>query len=66
MEKSINKHCKGCTINAERSPDDCCVDKSNENGDCPCSDCIIKMICDIECNTFREYQDKILLENLGD
>ena len=66
MEKSINKHCKGCTINPESSPLECLVDKSNENGECPCSICLIKMVCAEECDTYQEYQNKILRSELGD
>ncbi len=38
-----NKHCEGCTQYI-LYPDVDCI-KDNTKANCPCTDCIIKMIC---------------------
>jgi hypothetical protein len=44
--------CKGC-----RSIRQMCVirQKGNDSFMCPCSSCIVKMICDIGCREYMDY-----------
>jgi hypothetical protein len=46
-----NEHCIGCHTKM------CCkFDGYNDKGQCPCTDCIVKMICEDMCNLFGDYK----------
>jgi hypothetical protein len=48
------KDCKGCMLN----PAYTCV-WFNKNEVCPCSICLVKIMCGIKCDLFVKYQVKI-------
>lgn len=56
-----NKHCKGCRVPPPYPlKNTCYVHKYNDNADCPCSACIVKVTCEEgDCNVFNEYVKKI-------
>ncbi len=51
-------NCEGCltysTSDAEHCKDD------NSNGECPCTACVIKVMCNDSCKTFNDFRDKAL------
>jgi len=55
------KHCFGCVklTNTHRSPTEikrsCVYLIANPNGDCPCTVCIVKMMCKANCSPLRSY-----------
>ncbi len=54
------KNCKGCRtlISIEKLNHDCCYYTYNENGDCPCTLCVIKAMCDKACDNYDEWTKK--------
>ena len=55
---SIN-HCKGCQI-ALPFLVKCYLHSYNDKGQCPCSNCIVKPMCKIECDDFKLFEIGIL------
>ena len=59
----MTDYCMGCKtlhyINKFNEVTHCRFQTSNVEGKCPCSECIVKMMCDTDCPTFREYTDVI-------
>lgn len=51
--------CQGCTLYfSDEDYYGCELNPLYEENKCPCIECIIKMICDTNCNEFIEF-DKI-------
>ncbi len=52
------KHCKGCYAytRTERSP--CSISGYNKKGECPCTTCIIKVMCNKTCDDFFWFQER--------
>jgi len=52
---SQNEHCKGCaTFNLIDDPNlqvDC--PDSNYEGNCPCTECVVKVMCLLECDDYK-------------
>ncbi len=46
-----NEYCEGCKFNWST---DC--SSHNANGDCPCTNCLVKAICSTECDEFCEFE----------
>ncbi len=46
--KETSKHCIGCVSLI-------CYKEDNINGDCPCTHCLIKMVCDLQCEEYSKY-----------
>lgn len=42
----------GCYITTYR----CLFDHYNDKGQCPCSNCIIKCMCDVPCEDFSDFR----------
>ncbi len=42
--------CRGCK---DYTREEC--DLPNEKGDCPCTECLVKMMCDYGCDEFLEW-----------
>ncbi len=54
-----NKYCEGCSIRKIiYSP--CWMENKNKDGDCPCSECIVKPSCNITCDNFFKWKEKFL------
>lgn len=57
-----NKHCFGCVAyNTLSNPKDkvqCAFSFSNIDGRCPCTTCIVKVLCNEICDLFVDYCDK--------
>ena len=53
----MNKICKGCLVNEKyiSKPDKTrrCIGYLKEDIDCPCSTCLIKMMCDSVCDKLK-------------
>ncbi len=55
----MNKHCFGCRAYYTESEEIQCAFKfSNIDGSCPCTNCIVKVICNQICDPFVDYCDK--------
>ncbi len=53
LEKS--KLCRGCTtLNMDRS-NICSLSRFNKKGECPCSECLIKVICSKGCPKYSGW-----------
>jgi len=53
--KGIN-HCNGCLTHYGPSPElNCQYLPFNKDGECPCSKCIVKMICSQTCDWWRKW-----------
>ena len=54
--KHLN-HCKGCLTYKSEDLNDvfCSRISDNEDGNCPCSKCIIKSMCDEVCPQFNRW-----------
>ena len=61
----MRNHCEGCysyeegdeIINCEIAP-------SNNISKCPCSRCLIKVMCKVGCDDFENYYDKFLKDRV--
>jgi len=47
-------YCDGCLDYQNNCP----VKRNNRIGNCPCTECIVKMICDNPCDLFKDYHDR--------
>ena len=58
----MNKHCFGCIAYHEvyefEKDVECSFQFSNIDGLCPCTNCIVKVICNQICDPFVDYCDK--------
>ena len=52
---TINYYCQGCVSSGL-----CFTFSHNDEGQCPCSICIIKPICQISCNKYKLFELKVL------
>jgi len=65
------KHCFGCVklTDVRYSPPDairkCVYLMPNSNGECPCSHCIVKMMCSMRCPSFYNFRQPAKLRNDG-
>lgn len=48
----IKNHCHGCVI----YNNECDTQKNNFDGSCPCSQCIIKTMCENSCERYDIYR----------
>jgi len=57
----MNKHCNGCLTNSEyvHSGPHCGMMSFNDKGECPCVNCIIKMMCETLCQDFFHFKTKM-------
>lgn len=51
-------NCEGCTTHKVGEHFNCSFIADNEDGSCPCTKCIVKVICDEPCDDFEEWVDK--------
>lgn len=52
--------CKGCHtfIQKNNGPEKCQIPPINEHGEhCPCSICMVKMMCENSCESLHNYQN---------
>ena len=57
----MNNHCEGCiTLKDPYGKGISCYWYSyNKDGSCPCTNCLIKMICDLFCDNFGKWTEKM-------
>jgi hypothetical protein len=53
------EHCKGCLVPGNNGKGECYADGHNENGDCPCTTCLVKTMCSGDCDLFGEFAERI-------
>jgi len=61
----MHEHCKGCLTYGEKY-DKCegsIASLFNLKGKCPCSNCLVKMMCRKSCNDYNRFEN-IYLEKL--
>jgi hypothetical protein len=52
-----HKYCNGCySILFSDIFNECTFHPYNDNGNCPCTKCIIKMMCDDPCDDFSSFR----------
>jgi hypothetical protein len=56
----MHESCKGC-LTYNKKDDKCIAFVPNLKGECPCSHCLVKTMCDDGCNKYDEYTDKYIL-----
>ena len=60
-------YCKGCTIyNPEDDNDQCNYASTNNEGACPCSHCIVKVICWEMCPPFKAFKQEMYDKDIED
>jgi len=59
-------HCKGCTTYKKEGTEDVdfsliyCADRSiNIDGDCPCTRCVVKVMCLDPCDDYNDYVSEL-------
>lgn len=59
----LNNECKGCSLSREDGKMGLCFapphfikDKTNEEYNCPCLNCLIKVMCDKICPDYHKYK----------
>lgn len=60
-------NCNGCSnlFNSRLGKGNRCdLAKINTNGDCPCTHCLVKMVCDSPCKDFYIFRGGYILESL--
>jgi len=69
MITHTNKHCYGCSKH-KRYASDCsikhCAFRLPNDGQCPCTDCVIKVMCQKQCADWLSFRDDvfpIIIEN---
>ena len=55
----MTDYCEGCATSTE---DQCDMSNINKEGECPCTECIIKMICRQGCNGYNEWRSTVVKE----
>lgn len=53
------EHCKGCLsykIDVDGEEYHCHESQYNDVGQCPCSKCIVKMMCDVPCSDHFDFK----------
>ena len=68
VKLKISEHCKGCmTYDVCRYGREsvavctCRIEttfKTNPNGECPCTDCIVKSMCQDECKKYKAFRGR--------
>ena len=52
----MSDYCNGCLTKSGPAPElDCVYIRFNENGVCPCTHCVIKVMCDIQCEDYDTW-----------
>ncbi len=46
-----NKHCEGCNNTCDVQ----IIPNTNNNGSCPCTICVVKMVCETTCDEWLEW-----------
>ena len=53
----ISKHCDGCMSLVHNDILDICgFCNYNQNGECPCTLCVVKVMCDTSCDVFDVFK----------
>ena len=57
----MHKYCKGCLTYNEKNDrcSDLVVSLFDSKKDCPCKECLIKVMCKEGCKDYREFHDFI-------
>ena len=61
--KIINEYCKGCCVYMpDGDPHDigCTLFDSNNKGQCPCSKCIVKVMCEEPCEDYEQFRKSFI------
>ena len=56
------EHCKGCPSNTYYKDGSCKFNAYNDCGQCPCSVCIVKVMCQDVCDDFNKFRIGIIEE----
>lgn len=55
-----NKNCKGCQMHVGNQF--CRFLAYNMDGECPCTNCLVKVTCDLDCKQYIMFSSKIAIE----
>ena len=61
-----NEHCKGCSATFYNDALDSmfvCNYTQHNKGQCPCTECIVKMMCTNTCNSFMIWRDYLVAKD---
>ena len=53
--------CEGCLTHTDKEPKDCPVFSSMRENECPCIECLVKMMCREACTEMKDLWDSELL-----
>jgi hypothetical protein len=53
------ENCCGCLTHQEDKID-CMYSKYNNHGECPCTNCILKMVCSLSCDQMKIWANIIV------
>ncbi len=59
----MNESCKGCAtykygaVDYEGGEKTCHYHGYNDKGQCPCTECIVKVMCNVNCHAFAKFTD---------
>jgi len=56
----MNEHCKSC-LTYNENQDRCGIliaSELNSKGNCPCSDCLVKVMCNKGCSDYNKFHVK--------
>lgn len=59
--KLETNECEGCysySMNQHYDNDVCSFEQFNENGECPCTECLIKMMCSNGCEEYLGWSNQ--------
>ncbi len=57
--KKTSEYCKGCS---SKDGNHCKLSRSNKHGECPCSECLVKVTCNTGCRDYFEFDTETLKE----
>ena len=63
------KNCHGCYSYGPYNGDGfdlCSIMRLNNRGECPCTKCVVKMMCGNPCDSFHKFRDRALAKERYD
>lgn len=55
----MSEYCKGCLVPGPHGINQCFSRGFNRNGECPCTECLVKVTCVGDCDNYSVYAKDI-------